>query len=384
MTICLCMIVKDESHIITDTLKNILEHIPISYWVISDTGSSDTTMDLIRTFFENAKIPGELIQRPWVDFSTNRNQVLDHAYKKTDYVLMFDADDAFVGTVVLPPVMTEDAYLFKFGQGITYTRPAMFSNLKKWKYIGVLHETLDVPSNEQRKASLVEGKYYINSGRTGSRNNNPRKYQDDAELLERALVVESNEILKTRYMYYCAQSYRDCREIDQSIRWYTACLDTTLNSNDKYVSTIELGRLHLEKNQFDLAQLYWCRSVQYDSERIEGIVLLMEKLFEQRNFILIHALYHRFKGYSRTQSYKPFYIEGLYDYMLEAYNSIAAPSVGDLASGYECAKKVIMYSKNKNNVDTCIKNLAGYKVQYDKDPSFKSYMEKKLLDSVNA
>ena len=43
-TICLNMIVKNESHIIESTLNNILDQLPIDYWIISDTGSTDDTM----------------------------------------------------------------------------------------------------------------------------------------------------------------------------------------------------------------------------------------------------------------------------------------------------------------------------------------------------
>ena len=46
-SICLNMIVKDESHVIEKTLKNLCDNIPFSYWVISDTGSSDNTIELI-------------------------------------------------------------------------------------------------------------------------------------------------------------------------------------------------------------------------------------------------------------------------------------------------------------------------------------------------
>jgi len=42
-SICLNMIVKNEAHIIGKTLKNICENVPITYWVISDTGSTDNT-----------------------------------------------------------------------------------------------------------------------------------------------------------------------------------------------------------------------------------------------------------------------------------------------------------------------------------------------------
>ncbi len=51
-TICLNMIVKNESHIIETTLVNILENVKIDYWVISDTGSTDNTVDIITSFFE--------------------------------------------------------------------------------------------------------------------------------------------------------------------------------------------------------------------------------------------------------------------------------------------------------------------------------------------
>lgn len=377
MTICLAMIVKDESHVILDTLKNIIDHIPIDYWVISDTGSSDNTMDIIQTFFREHRIQGELIQRPWVDFSHNRNEVLHHAFQKTDYLLMFDADDAFVGTFKLPHPMIEDAYLLTFGEGMTYPRPALISNRKEWRYEGILHETLEHPGNEKRVGCPIEGKYYILSGRTGNRNKNPRKYEDDAELLERAIITENNPVLKHRYMYYCAQSYRDCQDVQNSIRMYTAFLDSNGNPAEKYLACMELAKLHLGKNQFDVAQTYFCRTVQYEPERIEGIVMLMEKLFEQKNYLIINALYHRFKGYNHKQTYKTFFIADLYDYVMEAYNSVSASVVGDHVSGYECCKKVIMYSKNQNNVETCTKNLVFYKTYLDKDPAFKAYLETK-------
>ena len=51
-TICLNMIVKNEAHCIQDTLVNLCEQIKFSYWVISDTGSTDNTKDLITQFFK--------------------------------------------------------------------------------------------------------------------------------------------------------------------------------------------------------------------------------------------------------------------------------------------------------------------------------------------
>lgn len=53
MSLCLNMIVKDESHIIETTLQNICQHFPITYWAICDTGSSDNTIELIEQFLRN-------------------------------------------------------------------------------------------------------------------------------------------------------------------------------------------------------------------------------------------------------------------------------------------------------------------------------------------
>ena len=71
-TICLNMIVKDEADIIVNTLSNITNKIPIHYWVICDTGSTDNTAELIKNFFNEKDISGELIHEPWRDFAYNR------------------------------------------------------------------------------------------------------------------------------------------------------------------------------------------------------------------------------------------------------------------------------------------------------------------------
>ncbi|MFZ0042772.1 MAG: hypothetical protein WAK93_15790, partial [Solirubrobacteraceae bacterium] len=67
--ICLCMIVKDEAQVIERCLASVKEH--LAYWVICDTGSSDATPELIRRALDG--VPGEVHERPWVDFGHNRS-----------------------------------------------------------------------------------------------------------------------------------------------------------------------------------------------------------------------------------------------------------------------------------------------------------------------
>ena len=128
--ICLNMIVKDESHIIEETLTNILNKIPIHYWVISDTGSTDDTISIIENFFKKRNIPGKIHRDPWKDFAHNRTVALSHAYNLTDYLLIFDADDEIGGNLVLPNPLTAGAYHLQFGSeyGIGYLRPLLINN----------------------------------------------------------------------------------------------------------------------------------------------------------------------------------------------------------------------------------------------------------------
>jgi hypothetical protein len=91
----LSMIVKNESQAIQSCLESVRSI--IDYWAIVDTGSTDGTQDIIRTYL--ADIPGELHESPWVDFAHKRNEALDLARPHCDYVFSIDADDV----LELPP-----------------------------------------------------------------------------------------------------------------------------------------------------------------------------------------------------------------------------------------------------------------------------------------
>ena len=109
-SICLNMIVKNENHVIEATLANILQNIPITTWIISDTGSTDDTKNKITSFFKERGIKGKIFDDEWKDFGHNRSKALEHAYNKSDYLLIFDADDTFIGNITMPDKLTHDGY----------------------------------------------------------------------------------------------------------------------------------------------------------------------------------------------------------------------------------------------------------------------------------
>jgi tetratricopeptide (TPR) repeat protein len=219
-TICLNMIVRDEAHIIEKTLTNICNNIPITHWVICDTGSLDNTKELISQFFNKKNIEGEMYDDEWKDFGHNRSLALTKAFGKTDYLLIFDADDYIHGDLVLPS-LDKDSYLFKFGSSFTYNRPLLINNRKHWKFIGVLHEYISCEDNIREEQ--IDGDYYVESGKLGGRHKDPQMLIKDAVILEDAFHKEKNENnigLARRYAFYCGQSYRDAGLWEKSIKYY--------------------------------------------------------------------------------------------------------------------------------------------------------------------
>ena len=237
------MIVKDEAHVIIDTLRHILKFVPITSWCISDTGSTDTTKRDITTFFKAQGIPGEIYDTPWRDFGYNRTVAFQNAFNKSDYVFVWDADDEIRGEFVFPKVLEADSYKFMFGNevGLRYERVQLFSNRKRWEYVGVLHE---YPRCIEPCGPAIDvgGDYYFMSGRSGARNKNPNKYQDDARILAKAYkeAVTAGDQIHKRYAFYCAQSYCSAKMDIEAIEYYKVVLTLDTWLQEKYMSCLSL------------------------------------------------------------------------------------------------------------------------------------------------
>lgn len=363
-TICLNMIVKDESHIIIDTLKNLCSYINFDYWVISDTGSTDNTKELIINFFKEKGINGELVEHKWVDFAHNRTKAIDCAFGKTDYLFIFDADDSIVGNFKLPTEYNCDQYKCKFGIDFVYVRPLLITNRKRWRWKGVLHEFLE-NLEPMQGSNTIEGNYHFVSGRSGNRSKNPNKYFDDATILKAAHYKEKETDygLSCRYAFYCAQSFKDAgvKYTDDAIEWYKKCLELNMWLQEKYHSCLSIGELYNRKKDYNNMLKYWYKTIEYDPERIEGIVNAVTHLRNDGQHLLVNALYHKFKNYKRNLQNKLFLFQSLYNDNLEYENAISAYYVNDKESGYKCCNQILLNNKiSYNLIISTIKNLNYY------------------------
>jgi glycosyltransferase involved in cell wall biosynthesis len=239
--LCLSMIVKNETHIIKECLESIYKY--INYWVIVDTGSTDGTQDMIKQFFEEKGIPGELHERPWVSFGHNRSEALALCDGKAEWAWMIDADDYTEGKFEFPlnPPAELDGWALKFGRGeFSWWRTQIFKTGRGWKYVGILHEYPTIEPGPP-KIGKIEGNYRIIARTLGARNQNitpVEKYKKDAELLEKALLEEPENI---RYQFYLAQSYFDSQQWDKAEEAYKKRIAMGGWEEEQFYSAFRIG-----------------------------------------------------------------------------------------------------------------------------------------------
>jgi hypothetical protein len=248
--VCLSMIVKNEAHVIERCLRSVEPY--IDAWAISDTGSSDGTQDIIRKFL--ADLPGELIERPWVDFSSNRNEALELARKYGDYALIIDADDTLdADTGFVWPELGAAGYMLEIVDvGDTHYRRIAIPRLDaQWKWQGVLHEGLILPV--AAPTPVLPGLRIMRTSHDGARSQMSarEKFTRDAEVLRRELETEPGN---TRYRFYLAQSLRDAGDLPGAIAEYEKRVAMGGWAEEVYFSKFQIAALK-ERNDAPYADV---------------------------------------------------------------------------------------------------------------------------------
>jgi glycosyltransferase involved in cell wall biosynthesis len=275
-TIGLCMIVKNETKLIRRCLESVLPL--LDYILVVDTGSTDGTQQMIRDFLKEKKIDGAVIEEPWRDFAWNRSFALAklREVESVDYGMVIDADDtleidADFDAAAFKSKLTADFYDVPVRHGtIAHHRPQLFSNRLPFSFKGVLHEYLEVPPGNLTRET-VKG-FAVHASTGGARSDNPRKYQDDAAVLESALATETDPFLISRYTFYLAQSYRDGGEREKSLAHYLKRAELGHWNEEIYVSLFEAGNLMAALDRpFEEVLATWERASQLVPGRAEAL-----------------------------------------------------------------------------------------------------------------
>ncbi|MFC4606347.1 glycosyltransferase [Streptomyces maoxianensis] len=276
-SICLCMIVKNESNVIERCLASVRDL--VSTWVISDTGSTDGTQQLIRTALDG--IPGELHEEPWVNFGHNRTLNIQHAHGKADYLLLLDADLVIRRDGPLPR-LTADSYMLRHEGATEYRIKRLIRGNIAWRYEGVTHEyiTADQRHSQENFDALVIEDFADG----GSRHD---KFERDARLLSAEL---ERDPANSRTVFYLAQTMRDMGRDDEAITLYERRAEMGGWAEEVYFALLQVGILKDKADDWPGAMDALSRAWESRPQRLEASYELSGRLRKLGRYRLAHSI----------------------------------------------------------------------------------------------
>ena len=335
MRVCLSMIVKNEAHVIERCLRSVKPY--IHAWAISDTGSSDGTQEIIRRFM--ADLPGELIERPWQDFATNRNEALDLAQNYGDYALIIDADevlDADAG-FAWPPLQAPACTLELVYNELRYRRVALPRLNLDWTWRGVLHEAL--VSQHAAQAQFLPGlRIRVFSDGARSQQSQVEKFTRDAQVLRQALAKEPDN---ARYAFYLAQSLRDAGQLQESIEAYERRVAMGGWAEEVYISKLQVAVLK-ERTGAPYAQIVAAYLDAYDFRPTRG-----EAPCELARYLRLQQRFVAARDFARTAAALPFpddllFVDAsVHDWRARDEWAVAAYWCGDYADSARLCRELL-------------------------------------------
>ncbi|MFG2748168.1 glycosyltransferase [Streptomyces xanthophaeus] len=328
------MIVKNEAAVIERCLESVRDL--IDTWVISDTGSTDGTQQLIRKALKG--VPGELHEEPWTDFGHNRSLNIAHARGKADYLLLLDADLVLRRTGPLPP-LTADSYMLRH-EGVTeYRIKRLVRGDLPWRYEGVTHEyiTCDRPDENEQRPGLQENLDALVIDDRGDGGSKHDKFERDARLLGAEFEKDPSN---TRTVFYLAQTMRDMGDAAAAISLYERRATMGGWPEEVYYALLQAGVLLAESGNWPGAMDALSRAWESRPTRLEACYELASRLREQGRH---HAAY----AFTSAALDRPapgdllFVQPWVYRWGLLFEHSISAYWVGDTAASLEACDRLL-------------------------------------------
>lgn len=264
-TICLNMIVKNESKIITRLFDSVLPI--IDCYCICDTGSTDNTMEVIDEYFASKNIPGKIVVEPFKNFCHNRNYAIQSCLGMSDYLLMLDADMILqMKHFDKKSLNNSDCFCILQGNdAFYYQNTRIVRNNGLFNYIGVTHEYINIPPNSKMGEIKKESLFILDLGDGGSKSD---KFERDIRLLKEGIKEEPENV---RYHFYLANSYYDCNKLIEAIDIYKKRIALKGWIEEVWYSYYRMGLCYLKMGKIEDAIYHWMLGYDEYPDRLEGI-----------------------------------------------------------------------------------------------------------------
>jgi glycosyltransferase involved in cell wall biosynthesis len=382
-TLCLNMIVKNESRIICRLLESVASL--IDSYCICDTGSTDNTVDLIETFFQARGIPGKITREPFRDFAHNRTFSLNACEQiDADYILLLDADMVFQlheDPQEFKNSLTHDYYhLFQGVETFYYKNTRIVKNRIGASYWGVTHEYVKMPEGSTY-ALLEKARAFIHD--IGDGGAKADKFERDIRLLKQGLVDCPNN---DRYTFYLANSYRDHGDHALAIEAYKKRAELGGWFEEVWHSYYSIGKCYRSMGDMANAIYWWLEAYQFFPKRIENLYEIITHYRQQGKN---HTAYLFYSTALKQMLLNPnpdylFLQKDVYDYKLDYEFSIFGYYCN--LDGYDMTRICQKVLSSEHADEGAVRNvLSNYKFYAKKLVSYASVLPahiKSALESV--
>ena len=354
-TICLNMIVKNESNIIKRMFDSVLDI--IDTYCICDTGSTDNTIEIIEKYFKEKGKKGIVIKELFKNFEYNRTFALQKCYGMSDFILVMDADMMLETRNDFKKDILDKNTVYSIYQGnndFYYLNIRLVPNVKDIFYKGVTHEYISIPNQYKREMIKKEDLFIRDIGDGGCKEN---KIKRDIELLEKGIQEEPTN---GRYYFYVANTYMDGNFYEKAIETYKKRIHLGGWSEELWYSSYKIGLSYLRLHEKEKAVYFFLDCIRYNPNRIENIYEIVKMYRIHGNHELGYYFYNIAKNTMKDgNSYENclFFHNNIYEYELDYEYSILAYYIGERS-----IDKIIHNIMNKTTIyhDSLLRNLKFY------------------------
>jgi glycosyltransferase involved in cell wall biosynthesis len=260
------MIVKNEALTLPRLFASLAGQ--VDYYVISDTGSTDDTLEVLSQLGLQYGIPGEVHHHPWVNFAYNRNKALEAALearqqKRHDcgWLMIMDADEEFE--------VSDDAWKDHLRNGRSYSTYKQTDNWamkypfllwidgNDWVWKGEIHNYI-VHQSDPKRFEFIESVAIIYHTFEGAKShafsNSLEKAISDIIQLKKELSSTSITASNAFRYFQLAFAYRNAEDYQKAIEEMDLVVNCPGISNDRYYTALIFIASLLLRNKLDPAK----------------------------------------------------------------------------------------------------------------------------------
>lgn len=338
------MIVKNETKVLPRLFRSVKD--VIDYYVIVDTGSTDDTIALIEREMTAHGIPGEVHERPWVNFGVNRQQALELAVEsgKADWLLFIDADEELG--------LADPKFYEQLEAGVTYDIEKHHSSLRyavphlvdirhtQWRWEGPVHNCL-MHVGGSTKRQLRKDVWIIYHTGEGAKSHGltaEQKYLRDAKILQEDLKQRPDN---ARSQFYLGQSFKHAGHLREAYAAYKKRATMKGWVEETFMAQLEVGRVAIMLKEPDDVVLRELLAA-YEMRPTRA-----EPLYELARHFRLQKAYGRAYIFAKVgaQTARPgdalFVSQDVYDWRVLDELGVSAYWVGDYAEGKRACEVIL-------------------------------------------